>query len=137
MSRPYALAGRSHALGGEQHIDAAAGSEIEHGLPFMKVGDHQRVAASEAGEDRFVGELAPLGDVVELLTQTLLRVATTGFLVPVVRRVALPDRLRGGGVAIADLFAEFAHPVFLRGVAFTAGPASADLRSSIGSGKSQ
>ena len=124
-------------MGGEQHIDAAPRSEIEHRLALVEVGDHQRVAASEARQDRFVGELAPLGDVVELLTKTLPGITAASFLVPVVGRVALLDRLRGGGVSIADLFAQFTHPVFLRGVAFSTGPASAERSSSIGSGRSQ
>ena len=43
------LALRSDPAGGEQHVDAAAGAEVEHHLAFPQVGDRERVAATEAG----------------------------------------------------------------------------------------
>ena len=44
------LAGRADPAGGEQHVDAAAGAEVEHGLALVQVGDRGRVAAAERRE---------------------------------------------------------------------------------------
>ncbi len=48
------LAGRADAPGREQHVDAAAGAEVEHGLALVELGDRGRVAAAERGELRRV-----------------------------------------------------------------------------------
>ena len=41
-------AGRADAAGGEQHVDPAAGAEVEHGLALVEVGDRGRVRRSPA-----------------------------------------------------------------------------------------
>ena len=48
------LAGRADAPGREQHVDAAARAEVEHGLALVEVGDRGRVAAAERRELRRV-----------------------------------------------------------------------------------
>ena len=54
MSRPIGPAGRADAAGGEQHVDAAARAEVEHGLALVQLGDRGRVAAAERGQRRRV-----------------------------------------------------------------------------------
>ena len=66
--QPVRLAGRVRPLGGEQHVDPAAGTEVEDGLALAQLGDRGRVAASEAREHRLVRELPSLVEVVELDT---------------------------------------------------------------------
>ncbi len=53
------LAGRSDALGREQDVDAAAGSEVEHRLARLEREQRGRIAAPERRRDRFGGQ--PLG----------------------------------------------------------------------------
>ena len=55
---PVHVAGGADPLGGEQHVDAAAGTEIEHGLALAQLGDGGGVAAAEAGERGGVGQVA-------------------------------------------------------------------------------
>ena len=55
---PVGEAGRADPLGGQQHVDAAARAEVEHGLAGVEVGDGGRVAAAEAGQRGRVGEVA-------------------------------------------------------------------------------
>ena len=74
MSRPYATPGRADALRREDHVDPAARAEVEHRLALSQVGDSGRVAATERGERRGLGELAALLGVVERLAE-LRRVA--------------------------------------------------------------
>ena len=58
--------GRTNALGGQQHVDPAAGAEVEHPLALVEVGDRRRIAAAERGQDRSVGKLVPLEGRVEV-----------------------------------------------------------------------
>ena len=55
---PVDVAGRADPLGRQQHVDAAAGAEVEHGLAGVEVGDGGRVAAAEAGQRGGVGQVA-------------------------------------------------------------------------------
>src|SRR5262249_16208757 len=61
------LAGRTHATGREQHIDAAARSEIEHSLADLQLNQRCRVAAAERRSDHGVGPRAALAVAVEVL----------------------------------------------------------------------
>ena len=51
---------RPDTLRGEEHVDPAAGPEVEDALAWMEVGDRDRVAAPERGEDGSVGQLVAL-----------------------------------------------------------------------------
>jgi len=53
-------AGRTHPPGREDDVDPTAGAEIEHDLALLEGGDRQRVAASERGKDRGLGQIAQL-----------------------------------------------------------------------------
>ena len=44
-------AGRPDALRRQEHVDAAARTEVEDALAFVELGDRDRVAAAERGED--------------------------------------------------------------------------------------
>jgi hypothetical protein len=46
---------RGDPAGGQEHVDAAAGAEVQHGLPGMQFGDSDGVAAAEAGPRRALG----------------------------------------------------------------------------------
>jgi hypothetical protein len=41
------LAARSDAPSGEQNVDAPAGSEIEHDVAFLQIGERSRIATAE------------------------------------------------------------------------------------------
>ena len=43
---PVGEPGRADPAGRQQHVDAAAGAEVQHGLAGMQVGDGDRVAAA-------------------------------------------------------------------------------------------
>ena len=60
------FAGRSDALRGEQHVDAAARSEVEHRLAFVELRERGRVAAAERREQRLGGNAGLLAFVVEV-----------------------------------------------------------------------
>ena len=62
---PVGDAGGADAAGGEQHVDAAAGAEVEHGLALVQVGHRGRDAAAERGQQRGVGQLVLLAVGVE------------------------------------------------------------------------
>ena len=63
---PVGLAGGAHALRREQHVDAAAGAEVEHGLAGLQLRERRRIAAAERGGERRAGHVAGLGRVVEV-----------------------------------------------------------------------
>ena len=60
------FAGRADAPGGEQHVDAAAGAEIEHGLAGLEFDERGGVAAAERGEHGLLGEQALFIGAVEI-----------------------------------------------------------------------
>ena len=62
-------AGRADALCGQDHVDPAAGAEVEHGLALVQVGDRGRVAAAERGEGCGLRQLPALLGVVESFTE--------------------------------------------------------------------
>ena len=53
--QPVGQARRADAAGGQQHVDPAAGAEVEHGLALVQLGDRDRVAAAQRGEHRGLG----------------------------------------------------------------------------------
>jgi hypothetical protein len=97
---------RTDAPGGEQHVDAAARSEVEHRLALVQFGDGRRIAAAERGEGRGVGQLLAVAERVErgaedlaAPVERLARGAASGA------GIAARDLGGGGGVALADLLA--------------------------------
>src|SRR4051812_14592879 len=102
-------AGRADALRRENHVDAAARTEIKHRFAFPQRGDSRRIAAAEGRERRRLRKLAALLRVVECvaeprrgaLTVCTARSATTSATLTSVR-----DGPRGLGVAAADLLAQ-------------------------------
>ena len=80
---PVGLAGGADPPRGEQHVDAAAGAEVEHRLARVELGQRGRVAAAERGRHRLCGERRGLA----------LRVEVGGD------RVALPPRDAAGAAA--------------------------------------
>ena len=60
------FAGRADAPGGEQHVDAAAGAEIEHGFAGIELGQRGGIAAAERSQHRFFGNLAGLRGIIEI-----------------------------------------------------------------------
>ena len=56
-------AGRSDSACGQQHVEAAARAEVEHGVAFVELGDGGRVAAAEADPHRGVGQVVELAVV--------------------------------------------------------------------------
>src|ERR1035437_307390 len=55
------------AAGGQQHVDAAAGAEIEHGLAGAQVDQRGGIAAAERGEDGLFWEFAVLEFAIKVL----------------------------------------------------------------------
>ena len=66
---PVGGARRADALRGQDHVDAAAGAEVEHRLALVQVGDRGRVAAAERCERRRLRQLAALLGVVQRLPE--------------------------------------------------------------------
>ena len=69
-------AGRPDALGGQDHVDAAAGAQVEHRLTLAQLRDRGRVAAAERCQHGGVGQLVALLGVIQRLAE--------------IRRVILP-----------------------------------------------
>ena len=46
------LAGRTDTAGGDEHVGAGAGTEVEDGLALVQIGDGGRDAAAQRGGDR-------------------------------------------------------------------------------------
>ena len=49
---------RADTAGGQQNVDSAARTEIQHGVPGAHLGDGDRVAAAEAGPQGAIGQFA-------------------------------------------------------------------------------
>ena len=60
------LARGADAARRKQHVDAAAGAEVEHGLAGLQLGERRRVAAAERREHGRFGQRAFLGHVIEI-----------------------------------------------------------------------
>ena len=113
---PDRLAARADAAGGDQHVGAGAGAEVEHRLALVQVGDRGRDAAAERGVDgRLQGGVA--GVVVEGCAEDLVAVLVGrsdvrpaagdgGRCSAAAGRGALGHGGRGGGVALADALAD-------------------------------
>ena len=92
---PVRDAGRGDAAGREQHVDPAAGAEVEHDVAGAEVDHRERVAAAQRGLQRGVGQLVLLAVGVQARAEQL------GLLVGDHRGVrsaaARGDRRVGGG----------------------------------------
>src|SRR6185312_10275719 len=64
--QPVCLPRWSNALGGQQHVDAAARTEIEHYFAGAQLGERRGVAASEGREQRLGGQASRLARIVEI-----------------------------------------------------------------------
>ena len=83
------LARRPDALGRQQHVDAAAGAEVEHRLAFVELRERRGVAAAERREQRLGGNAGLLPFLVQVGRD---RVPRFG------RRAAARARSAAGGV---------------------------------------
>ena len=63
------LAGRADAARGQEHVDPAAGAEVEHGLSRVQIGDRRWVAAPERSEPGGVGQGVAIGGLVEIRSE--------------------------------------------------------------------
>ena len=63
---PIRLAGRTDAPGREQHVDPAAGAQVEHDLALAQIGERGRVAAAERREQRLGGDPRRLSCLVQV-----------------------------------------------------------------------
>ena len=102
--QPVGEPARPDAAGREEHVEAGAGTEVEHGLALEEVGDRERVAAAEAGRARTpgVGELSGVVGVAAHAGRVGLGAA---------RGQAGADLAGRGGVAGADPLARHGRPV--------------------------
>ena len=66
MSRPYALPVGPDPPRREQHVDAAAGAEVEHHLALVQLGQGRGVAAAQRGQHRLGREARRLGIGVQV-----------------------------------------------------------------------
>src|SRR5581483_7300541 len=85
---PVGEAGRTDTAGGEQHVDPAAGAEVEDDLARAQLGQRGGVATAERGEHRGVGEDGELGRLVQVAGDRVGAGATGA---------GLGDRRGGGG----------------------------------------
>ena len=58
--------GGSDAARGQQHVDAAAGAQVEDGFTRLQLGECGRIAAPERGLEREIGDFALLARIVEV-----------------------------------------------------------------------
>ena len=65
MSSPKTRPRLAHLLGGDEAVDAAAGTEVEHGFAGAQVGQSGGVAAAGGRRHRFHGQALELGFVVQ------------------------------------------------------------------------
>ena len=91
---PEREAGLADAPCREDHVDAAAGAEVEHGLPLVQVGDRGRVAAAERGERGRLGQLTALLRVVERLAEEVALAAAAGAAPAAAARALAQPRAR-------------------------------------------
>ena len=75
---PDTLAGRADPLGREQHVDPAAGPQVEDALALAQLRDGGRIAAAERREHRRLRQLGLLERRVEPGADRLRRAAATG-----------------------------------------------------------
>ena len=76
--QPVGDTGRPDPLGRQDHVDSAAGAEVEHGLALVEICDSGRVAAPERGQCRRLRQLAALLGVVQRLAEGTLLTVTAG-----------------------------------------------------------
>src|SRR6266542_4428610 len=104
---------RSDALGREQDVDAASGSEIEHDFARAELRDGGWVAAAEAAEDGCLGEFALEFGVVEGRSECVRTGVAAAAVLLATRFAGTAKAGRGvaccGGVALADLVLD-RHP---------------------------
>ena len=55
--------GRADPASRQQHIDTAAGTQVEHRLAGLEAGDGDRITAAQAGRYRVLGDFALLPDI--------------------------------------------------------------------------
>src|SRR5208337_1199412 len=63
---PVRLACRSYSARGEDHVDPAARSQVEHGFTGLKLGERGRIPASERRRKRLGGQRRLLAVAVEI-----------------------------------------------------------------------
>ncbi len=107
---PVGDARRADTLRGQDHVDAAAGTEVEHDLAFVQLGDRGRVPAAERRQRRSIRQLAALLGGVERLAERGLAalaadVAATAAALGAAAAAALGSD-RGLRVALADLLSK-------------------------------
>ena len=56
--QPIGLAAGGDAAGGQQHVDPAAGTEVQHGFSWAQLSDGDGIAAAEAGPQCTLGQFA-------------------------------------------------------------------------------
>src|SRR6185503_6382233 len=123
------FAGRADAPGREQHVDTAAGPEVEHGLAGAELGERRRVAAAQGGANGVLGQTTRLGGVVEIrrdrvAARRLARAAAAGAAraASAAGTLLAADRPLGGlAVFLANHVLQAAH------VRLLAGPMSHNL----------
>jgi hypothetical protein len=64
--QPVGMAGGTDPLGGQQHVDAATGAEVQHHLALAEVGDGGGIAATQAGQQRSLRQGVLVADGVEV-----------------------------------------------------------------------
>ena len=73
------LTGGADPAGGQQHVDAAAGTQVEDRLAGLEAGDGDRVTAAQTGRYRVFRYFALLGRAVQLAAGSGLVVALAGI----------------------------------------------------------
>ena len=92
------MPGRADALRREDHVDAAARAEVEHGLALAQLRDRGRVAAAERRERRRLRQLAALLGVVQRLAERRPR-PRVGAAAAAAAAAPPPSGDRAGGLA--------------------------------------
>jgi hypothetical protein len=79
---PVDFAGGSDALRGQQDVDAAAGSEIQHDLAWLEIEEGCGIAAAKGDSDRFGGKVSGFGGGVQVGRDWISAAAGSGTATP-------------------------------------------------------
>ena len=97
------LARRADPAGGEQHVDSASGTEIEHRLALVQIGDRARVATAKRRELGGLGERLSVVVFIELGAERVaLLVGDSGGVAATRGRPSGARGHGGGRVALPD-----------------------------------